>query len=117
MESKAVATDAVVDALSHRHRRTVLRAVVQNERGATSVATLTDAVADVASSDTLSDGEHRQRILIALHHRHLPKMDDAGLVRYDTEAGRVQPTLDESEQGLLESIDAHERPESASSLP
>lgn len=111
------ATDAVIDALSHRHRRTVLRTVAGNGQGATSVATLTDAVADVAASDRRSDGEHRQRIRIALHHRHLPKMDDAGLVRYDAEAGRVQPTLDESEQGLLESIDAHERRDSASSLP
>lgn len=111
MESKAVATDAVVDALGHRHRRAVLRTVAQNEQGATSVATLTDAVADVASSDQLSDSEHRQRILIALHHRHLPKMDDAGLIRYDIEAERVRGALDRPEQELLESIDVHERRE------
>jgi len=117
MAPESVATDAVVDALAHRHRRTVLRTVAQNEQGTTSVATLTDAVADVESSDRLSDAEPRQRILIALHHRHLPKMDEAGLIRYDTGTGRVRGALDGLEQDLLESIDAHERHESASSLP
>lgn len=111
MESNTVPADAVVDAMADQRRRTVLQTLTENGQSATSMTTLTDAVAERATSEALSDDEHRQRILLALHHRHLPKLADAGLVRYDSEGGRIRSTLGDSEQDLLETVDAHSRRE------
>ncbi|MHB9288343.1 hypothetical protein ACKVMT_15040 [Halobacteriales archaeon Cl-PHB] len=51
---------------------------------------LVDLAATVRSRD--DGGETTdQRIEASLHHRHLPLLDDLGLVEHDAEANRVRP--------------------------
>lgn len=38
------------------------------------------------------DEDHRRRVLLALHHNHLPKLADHGLLEYDPDAGIVTAT-------------------------
>ncbi|MFB9807689.1 hypothetical protein ACFFQF_21850 [Haladaptatus pallidirubidus] len=52
---------------------------------ATEIAEREDGT-DVADEDTI---EH---VIIELHHNHLPRLDDAGLVDYDPDSHTIDPT-------------------------
>ena len=39
-----------------------------------------------------ADGEIIERVTIGLHHNHLPRLDDAGLIGYDPDSHTVNPT-------------------------
>lgn len=82
---------AVVDALAHERRRRVL--TILNDRA--TPLSVTDLACELASLE-LDDrpGEaptdYRHSVRVALHHCHLPKLADAGLVRYDDTAHEVE---------------------------
>lgn len=71
------------DALAHRRRRRVV-AYVADRNGETTL----DAVAEHLCDDC---GEDRERVRVSLHHRHLPKLDDLGVLDYDDRANVVRP--------------------------
>jgi len=77
--------DAALEALADSRRRSVV-ASLDGADGTIPLDVLTARVA--AGSDDDRDG-----IAIDLHHRHLPKLDDAGLVAYDAEERRVEGTV------------------------
>ena len=80
--------DVSLDALSHPYRRRILaRLHDHNPREEASFST--DSVAD--------DSEDADRVAIEIHHRHLPKLADAGFVDWDREAEVVRrgPRFDE----------------------
>lgn len=70
--------DRLLDLLAERRRRQVLETLVDSS-GQLSLDELARAVSDADGSD-----EHRTRI--ELHHTHLPKLAEAGVVSYDREA-------------------------------
>lgn len=72
-------------ALSHEYRREVLQYLVD---GAPTV-TLDELVGYLEANADGAAEEGSRRVALALHHAHLPKMADAGLVEYDPEEGRV----------------------------
>jgi DNA-binding transcriptional ArsR family regulator len=74
--------DRLLDALSHRRRRHALYEL-RGADGAVAVADLADAVA--ADLDAARD-----RVAASLHHHHVPKLSDAGLVDYDDRSGDVR---------------------------
>lgn len=81
--------ESAVAALADDHRR-VVAAIVESERSPTKRADLARAVASrerdgTPSAATVRDVETR------LHHRHLPRLEAAGLVEYDTDAETVVP--------------------------
>lgn len=39
-----------------------------------------------------ADEETIERVAVALHHNHLPKMADLGVLAYDRDAHRIEPT-------------------------
>ncbi|TMT79173.1 hypothetical protein E2L06_19885 [Haloterrigena sp. H1] len=74
---------------------------------------LVDRVADrVRNEDEKWESdEHRQRVRIALHHTHLPKLDEARIIDYEAETGHVQFVGGELEQkilALIQPYDVHE---------
>lgn len=79
-------TDGLLAALAHGRRRTVLRRVL--EEGPTTLEAL---AATIHQRDVrvCTDGG-RSGIAVDLHHRHLPRLDDAGLVEYHDD-GTVAP--------------------------
>lgn len=70
-----------LDALADRQRRLVLLSLAQHER-----ATLEELSAEIAGEDTRTMDTSTTR----LHHVHLPRLEDAGFVRYDTDEHIVE---------------------------
>jgi len=74
--------DAVFEMLRSERRRNVLYILYQRA-GPVQVSDLADEVA------TREDAE-LTRVATAIRHVHLPKLDDAGVVEFDAEAGSVR---------------------------
>lgn len=79
--------------LADPHRRAVLERLDRTADGV-EVETLAARVAAELSDATPEtvDEDHRRRVLLALHHNHLPRLADHGLLEYDLDAGTVTAT-------------------------
>ena len=77
--------------LSSRYCRLALVCLAE-QSAAMDLGELTDRVAMRADDVDADDGEAVERIAIGLHHVHLPKMDDAGVVDYYPESHLIEPT-------------------------
>lgn len=51
--------------------------------------------------------EYRQRARILLHHAHLPKLAEAGMIEYEAETDIVRFVGGELEQDLLTLVESH----------
>ena len=95
--AEAPSLDRIFDLLSERRRRHVLYCLYETEDG---VATVDDIVEYVLSLEGRDDSpEHREQLVMALEHKHLPRLEDAGIVEYDSRSDTVrrwsQPSLEE----------------------
>jgi hypothetical protein len=93
--NRAVVTpsiDDVFELLSNDCRRRICLFLC---RAGIGVATLEDLVEALAPEATEAE---RDRLAINLHHRHLPKLDEAGIVDYDPRSNTArywgQPTVE-----------------------
>lgn len=84
-EEEGPLVDGILEALSDGQRRTALRVLVASD-GAMAVRELAHEMAVVVESPTSSPNH----IVTALHHNHLPRLDDMGIVTYDMEANVVE---------------------------
>lgn len=79
--------NSVAPVLADDRRRTILT-IVESENGAVARA---DLARELAALET--DGEPAasrvENVTVQLHHRHLPKLADAGLLEYDREDGTI----------------------------
>lgn len=101
----AVDVDLLFDALTSPRRRYVLAHLQQAE----SALALSDLATDVAhwelDSETASVPEDtRKAIYVSLHHVHLPKLADAGLLTYDQETETVDTTAAGQELTTLDCL-------------
>lgn len=82
--------DAVFDALRHPHRRYVLYHLSDRSEDA-SIAELAERIVDWEAERAGGSGRisRRERMVVALYHTHLPKLDELDLVEYDRERDRV----------------------------
>lgn len=76
--------DEVYQLLSNERRRAVIR-LLSCEGGEIDVAELADVMADEAGNKA------RTREYVALHQQHLPRLDEALVVRYDQREKVVRP--------------------------
>jgi hypothetical protein len=88
--SRRLSVDTLFDLLSHPGRRYVLTYLLQSEGYAT-CSELVDHVVAV-SDHTMTDRQFRKRLTSELTHTHLPKLEDRGLIEYNTERQIVSPT-------------------------
>lgn len=86
MTTDESATDAVFEALADGQRRALL-AFLLDAREAT-VEELAAVIEEQASG--YRRGGHGSDLVVRLHHVHLPKLADAGLVDYDHGSGQVK---------------------------
>lgn len=89
-EADSLSTDTVHSILSQRRRRDAID-VVRTE-GGMSLRELTEHVA--AREETTAVGEAPQRaekrVYVSLHQCHLPKLDENGVLVYDTEEKQIE---------------------------
>ena len=89
-ETDDQAIDTIFSLLRHRYRRDVVEILSERE----SPLPLRDLAATIAAGETESDRastETTHEVATALHHVHLPKLDDADVIDYDTETSTVTP--------------------------
>lgn len=105
----SVSLDRILSAVANDHRRAVLNSLISAE-GTVEFDGLVDRVGDVLGDDDAErePDDRRQRIRIALHHTHLPKLQEARMIDYDAEAGYIQFVGGELEQDLLTMVDAYD---------
>lgn len=87
-EREELPVGAAFDALKHPHRRYVLYHLSDRSEGA-SVGELAERIADweaeAEAADEANGITDLERIAVALHHTHLPKLAEIGLIEYDRE--------------------------------
>jgi predicted transcriptional regulator len=76
------------DVLRNTRRRLVLERLRETE-GPETVRDLSEYIAGVESGETPAPRNVRQSVYVSLHQTHLPKLDDLGIVTYDSNAKEV----------------------------
>lgn len=110
--------DAVFEVLGNGRRRHVVRALRHSD-GAVEIGTLAERIAawenDVPPEEVTY--QQRKRVYTALQQSHLPKMDGAGALHYDSGRGVIEPADDLSRLDVyLEVVPRSELPRSESYL-
>jgi len=111
--ARPISLDTILSAVANEHRRAILDALDNASNGELTFGALVARVADrVRDEDAkpVSD-EHRQRVRIALHHTHLPKLEAARMIDHETETGQVQFVGGALERDLLTLVEPYEERE------
>lgn len=84
-------TDDLYEVLRNDRRRAVIRTL--GAEGSMGIGDLSRRLAgrEMGVPPEVVGSEKRKNLYIALHQSHLPKMDGAGLLRYDEQSGVVSP--------------------------
>lgn len=93
IDGERLATDRLFGLLRERERRQAV-AFLRDADGAVAVSTLAEHV-------TADGGDADRRTLVGLDHVHLPRLEAAGVVKYDRDAGTVRYRGDERLEALL----------------
>ena len=77
--------DVIFDVLSRARRRQVLQLL--SSEGPMELTELAERVAAVENDTTVEDltKQQRKRVYVSLYQTHIPKMEEAGLVEYDSD--------------------------------
>jgi len=109
----SISPDTILSAVADEHRRAILDALDTAPDNTLEYDALVERVADRIrdeDAERVSD-EHRQRVRIALHHTHLPKLDEARIIDYEGDTGHVEfvgGALEQEILTLVEPYDNHE---------
>lgn len=97
--------NATLEVLAHHHRREILRTLVDAPRH---VAVVDELVSRLSNRETKRTGERpgRDQIVMELHHIHLPKLTEVGLVEYDARSQELRYQRHERLEGLLEYLES-----------
>lgn len=92
--SRQQSLDALIAALSDHYRRTIVAYMANSEQDRFSLDELAWELDDELDDHDDNPPDRSPGIEkyahVALHHRHLPKLDDVGLIEYDAEARLVE---------------------------
>jgi hypothetical protein len=103
---RTLSRDEAFGILENERRRLVLELLQQEGDGTSTLSDLAERIAAVENGIERSaiSSDQRKRVYIGLYQRHLPKMDDAGVVDYDQRAGDV--ALTETGADLYDYLDS-----------
>ncbi|WP_232702094.1 DUF7344 domain-containing protein [Halobacterium wangiae] len=84
--------DVTFEILKNRRRRLVLQ-YLRDAEETTSIGELAEHIAAIENDTTVKqlNAQQRKRVYIGLYQCHLPKMDDAGVVEFNQDRGRIDP--------------------------
>ncbi len=103
--------DVVFDLLSSPRRRFVLYYLNQIDDTVT-IGELADEVAAWENEVEVEElsSQQRKRVYVSLYQTHVPKMDDAGIIDYDSDAGTVSLAEQAGDVSAYLTRDEDERP-------
>ena len=78
-----VSTDTALHIVANQHRRSVLDHLIESDSNVVALDTLVEHVRPENPPPEPVGVGGAKRMLLELHHTHLPKLEDAGLVEYD----------------------------------
>jgi DNA-binding transcriptional ArsR family regulator len=89
-DDETASLDVTFDVLRNRRRRLVLRRL-RSAEGPTDIGDLAEHVAGVENGidPAKLNSQQRKRVYISLYQSHLPKLDEAGAVRFDQDRGTI----------------------------
>ena len=107
-DTETDATETLLQVVANPQRRTILHHLVRVGAEDVGVDDLTKTIVTDGgtATDPGGDQDMLRRAKIELHHRHLPKLADADLIEYDTEARTVRYHPTDGVESLLEVIKA-----------
>jgi hypothetical protein len=108
--------DVTFEVLKTRRRRLVLEYLRDTEETVT-IGELAEHIAAIENDTTVKqlNAQQRKRVYVGLYQCHLPKMDDAGVVDFDQNRGRIEPG--DNVDGLYDYLDVGEEAETDSLEP
>jgi len=115
-QSDELPLDVTFEVLKNRRRRLVLEYLRDTEDTVT-IGELAEHIAAIENDITVKqlNAQQRKRVYIGLYQCHLPKMDDAGVVDFDQNRGRIEPGANVT--GLYDYLDVGEEVETKSMEP
>jgi hypothetical protein len=96
--------DACLRLVADRHRRLAIHHLRHETNGATTVDDLVDQMHRRASDAKNGPLQEREALAIQLHHTHLPKLADHGVVDFEHTTGAVRYHPDEQVETVLDSL-------------
>ncbi|WP_049927472.1 DUF7344 domain-containing protein [Halopiger goleimassiliensis] len=84
-EMRSETVDRVYDLLSHRRRRRLLYLLLETDRRSVENVAHRLAVVESEDSTDAEDEDARRRLAISLHHDHLPRLEEYGIIEYDVD--------------------------------
>jgi hypothetical protein len=103
--NRPLSADEVCTAMADEHRRAVLRVLNRADGDAVTFDVLVDRVTDRIQAD---GDEHRRPVRTVLHHIHLPRLDEVGLIDHDSDQMRISERTGGVPQDLLAALDDRE---------
>lgn len=99
--SRSISTGDLLRLFADEDRRRVVSHLAETADGSATVADLAVAL----ETDPPASGASPQEMAVALHHRHLPKLDAAGVVAYDADEEVVHYRASDRVERLLRFVD------------
>lgn len=103
----ALSLNAILELLAHHDRRLILRFLSE---APDHTATVDELVNHLIEEETEQTGKRpgRDQLKMQLHHTHLPKLTEAGVVEYDTRSQELRYWRHERLEDILEYLQSHE---------
>ncbi|WP_435366041.1 DUF7344 domain-containing protein [Haloarchaeobius sp. DYHT-AS-18] len=96
--------DVCLRLLANRHRRRIIHHLRHEASGATTVDELVDQLHSSGSTSKNGPLQNRDALAIQLHHTHLPKLAEHGIVEFEHRTGAVRYHPDEQVETMLDSL-------------
>jgi DNA-binding transcriptional ArsR family regulator len=113
--AEALPLDVTFEILKNRRRRLVLEYLRDVEE--TTIGELAEHIAAIENDTTVQqlNAQQRKRVYIGLYQCHLPKMDDAGVVEFNQDRGRI--AVGENVEPLYQYLDIGDEDDDATFSP
>lgn len=103
VEVSTPSLDVTLQLVADPHRRQVLQYLRDVPDGQTTLDHLVDQVT-AGGPSTRSDRPNRDELALLLHHLHLPRLADHGVVAFDPDRGVVRYRADERIERVLDAL-------------
>lgn len=100
--------DTVFELLSDARRRHLLYYLFALDGSVVELEAVANAVYRYETAETGADDRTRETVRVDLHHSHLPRLADAGIVDYDHRQGTIRVTDQPAFEELVECARAEE---------